>query len=1797
MKLTKYKTRALRTLSLLILVALVAALSPPLLTDSVTYAQDAGQPTLSLSASQANQVSVTWTEVTGASYHLLRWEETEKWRQVGGTHTATSYTDTAVTAGKTYYYQVTTDVSGRPLQDKPWSNQESVTVGAYDASTLDAPTASSTMMALSWSAVTGAASYELHRWETSEGWTQVGGTLTATSYNDTAVEIGKTYYYQVIAVGTAGRGAWSNQVSDTVPTTTPGAPINFSASPGDARASLSWDAPTSDGGSTITGYEYRYQMVGGSWSNWMDTTPAGARAATATGLTNGSAHNFEVRAENANGAGAVATASATPMSTVPGTPMGLGVTATGPTEITLSWTAVTGATGYQLQRRTNGGTFGSAMDAGSGTSYTDTGLTPSTTYDYEIRAVNAAGNSEWSGVVTSATTAPTAPDAVSDLDAMASADKITLTWTAPASNGADITGYDLDVSDDGSDWDDLMTLAATATSYDHMSLGPGTMKYYRISAMNSVGTSAWSASEMATVPAVAPGKPTLYASDSGTTIMLSWVAPAATGGADITSYRIERSADGSTGWGLIATKAGDDTSHDDTGRAAGSTWYYRINATNSAGTSDWSDVASATIGGATPPRGEAPDNSSPTPLSITPVNLDPTTATQGTSMASLVVSWLQPQTWPTDGDDTNNGDRTYEAEIWDPATQTWGTVQSLTDADPPVLQDAPIVLVTTAPNIGGTVTDNDLMGVTDYTYRIRAVDGTARGKWSAQITGKTAAVSPSQPMLTATKMGTGKVDLMWSVPDDGGSDVIGYVIRLGTTSGATNLTEFLNASGKAVAAAVLLDAPLQSLTHMRTSADASTDPNADLIAAGSTFFYQIVAVNSVVALADPLAANAGWSAWSSEATATTDTGVPGAPGVVITESGGDLTVTLTANTNTGGSPILSHEIQQYDAASDDWTIVQDNTTLTYTGETGVDANVKYYFRARSKNANGASAWTTESFTTPSGGPSAPKLTATVNGPNSITLSWTTPTNLGGGTLTGWTITMQTGAAVGGNVWSDVQPDTPGLGPAEGDPDARSATHTGLTAGTRYAYRIQAGGTGGGNQNSGFSNTVTVTTSTGGLPAAPAWDSSTPLVTAGTTVTLNWDEVVGATGYDIAMWENGMWVTVALEIASDPTDYVVSGLSSATTYYFSVRARNANGAGPWSVVDSIATEAGTPGKPVLTAMPDGATKIVLTWTAPDSGGSTITDYVVQVSNNGTTGWGPLDDAATANTNVSIGTPAAEATHVSTATGAPAPPLTVTHSGLNGMQRKFYRVAASTGAGTPADANIGTWSDVVNTTTPAGVPGMVVLAEAPSPELSDRFVISWTAPATGGSAITGYQVQIWDDGAWMDLMSVGGSATSYTHEGIPGAATRHYRVRAMNSVGYGPWSASQERTTVAGKPGAPVLHAEQNGSSEIRLTWTAPENGGTAITNYQIQVSNDGQSGWTSPETSTTIVDGERVTQVAADPQNYNHTGLDPATTRHYRVRAINGATLNDVGPWSNVAMASTLGGRPGRPALTAVASGTSIINLAWTPPTGDGGSAITGYEIEYWDGSNGWMNLTNPAATDTAYTHRNIGGGTTKFYRIRAMNSGGTGNWSTIAHATTATTVPAPPALVAMADGATKIKLTWTAGHDGGLAITKYNVQHSTGRNGPWAALGGDFTDMMDMSTEDTGLTGGTMKYYRIRATNSKGAGGWSPLAMATTDTDVPGRPTLSIGALDRALYVSWASPATPTGGSRIIRFELQIWDSANRRWVDEVSTTSTAYLDSGLTNGKQYFYRVRAVNAIGDGPWSTFKGQTPAASQ
>ena len=123
--------------------------------------------------------------------------------------------------------------------------------------------------------------------------------------------------------------------------------------------------------------------------------------------------------------------------------------------------------------------------------------------------------------------------------------------------------------------------------------------------------------------------------------------------------------------------------------------------------------------------------------------------------------------------------------------------------------------------------------------------------------------------------------------------------------------------------------------------------------------------------------------------------------------------------------------------------------------------------------------------------------------------------------------------------------------------------------------------------------------------------------------------------------------------------------------------------------------------------------------------------------------------------------------------------------------------------------------------------------------------------------------------------------------------------------------------------------------------------------------------------------------------------------------------------------------PGAPtSLTATPDGRTAIDLSWAAPSNNGGATITGYKIEVSTNTGtSWTDLVaNTGGTGTTYTHSSLAAGTTRHYRVSAINSAGTGNPSNVANATTSTvTAPgAPTSLSAAPDGRTAIDLSWTA---------------------------------------------------------------------------------------------------------------------------------------------------------------------------
>ena len=612
----------------------------------------------------------------------------------------------------------------------------------------------------------------------------------------------------------------------------------------------------------------------------------------------------------------------------------------------------------------------------------------------------------------------------------------------------------------------------------------------------------------------------------------------------------------------------------------------------------------------------------------------------------------------------------------------------------------------------------------------------------------------------------------------------------------------------------------------------------------------------------------------------------------------------------------------------------------------------------------------------------------------------------------------------------------------------------------------------------------------------------------------------------------------------------------------------------------------PGAPTgLTATASGTTAINLSWSAPAStGGSAITGYKIEVSPNGTSGW--TDQVA--NTN-------------STAT-------TYAHTGLAAGTTRHYRVSAINTNGTGTASNVD--SATTGTTVPGAPTGLTATASG-----TTAINLSWSAPAsTGGSAITGYKIEISSNGT-SRLDRPGRQHQQHRHHlRAHRAGRRHHaplpRLRHQHQRHRHRLQRRQRhhRHHRARRPDRPHGHGQRDHRDQPLLERPGEHR---RLRHHRLQdrglLQRRLQAGPTSSPTPTAPPPPTRTpgcrrhhaplprlrhqhqrhrrplqrrqrhhrhhrarrpdrphghgqrdhrdqpllerpgaapaappspatrsrspptaapawTDLVANTSNtattYAHTGL-AGTTRHYRVSAIN---ANGTGVPSNVANATTGATAPGAPTgLTATASGTTAINLSWSAPGSTGGSAITGYRIEVSsNGGSSWTNLVaNTSNTTTTYAHTGLTAGTTRHYRVSAINTNGTGVPSNVANATTGATAPgAPTGLTATASGTTAINLSWSApGSTGGSAITGYKIEVSSNGGSSWTDLVAN-TSNTATTYAHTGLTAGTTRHYRVSAINTNGTGVPSNVANATT-----GQTTVTFGA---SSYTAAEGGATAT---------------------------------------------------------------------
>ena len=340
-------------------------------------------------SSDSGKPQLTWAAVDGAAkYEIYRSTQQSTGFTLLGTTTSTSYVNTGAAVGKTYYYKV------RALNVDGAAGAYSSTVsGAAKAVAPAAPTVTMTYSdsgkpKLTWSAVSGAASYRVYRSESRGTGYSLLGTTTSTSYVNTGAAVGKTYYYRVKAVNSAGTSAYSNIVSGTARTPAPAAPVlKGGTSSASGKPQLTWAAV--DGAAKYD--VYRSNRADGTFSKVGSTDKT---TYVNTGAVKGVTYFYKIRAVGASGASGFSNTVAIHVAGVVKAPAavvlsGIKADAAG---ITVTWKITANADTYNVLRRDASNTAWKVIARGvSGTSYKDTTVARGVMYSYTVQGVAADG--------------------------------------------------------------------------------------------------------------------------------------------------------------------------------------------------------------------------------------------------------------------------------------------------------------------------------------------------------------------------------------------------------------------------------------------------------------------------------------------------------------------------------------------------------------------------------------------------------------------------------------------------------------------------------------------------------------------------------------------------------------------------------------------------------------------------------------------------------------------------------------------------------------------------------------------------------------------------------------------------------------------------------------------------------------------------------------------------------------------------------------------------------------------------------------------------------------------------------------------------------------------------------------------------------------------------------------------------------------------------------------------------------------------------------------------------------------
>ena len=488
-------------------------------------------------------------------------------------------------------------------------------------------------------------------------------------------------------------------------------------------------------------------------------------------------------------------------------------------------------------------------------------------------------------------------------------------------------------------------------------------------------------------------------------------------------------------------------------------------------------------------------------------------------------------------------------------------------------------------------------------------------------------------------------------------------------------------------------------------------------------------------------------------------------------------------------------------------------------------------------------------------------------------------------------------------------------------------------------------------------------------------------------TLKWKAVSGAAKYEVyrARSKDGDYIKYATVTGTSYTN--TSYIENGNTYYYKVRALDANGtAGAWSSVVSVTYKQTLPA-PTVTGGNDSQGRPTLKWNAV-SGAAKYEVYRARSKDGDYIKYSTVTGTSYTNTSY-----------------------------IENGNTYYYKVRAL-----KSDGTAGAWSSVVSVTYKQTLPAPTVTG---GNDTQGRPTLTWKA-VTGAAKYEVYRARSLN-GDYIKYSTVTG--TSYTNTSyIENGNTYYYKVRALKSDGTaGAWSSIVSVTYRAASTGtlsAPTVTGGNDAQGRPTLKWKAV----TGAAKYEIyrSYSRDGSYSKYSTQTSTAYT---------------NSSYLTSGTTYYYKVRALD--ANGNAGPYS-AAVSVTCRLKLSAPSVTGGKDSQGRPTLKWNAVSG-----AAKYEV-YRSASRSGTYTKYSTQTSTSYTNSSyLTSGTTYYYKVRALGSDGSyGPYSSVASVTYRATSSAVPAEVTMGKATAQgnyITVTW----DKAANAASYRVYRRVNNSSDW----------------------------------------------------------------------------------------------------------------------------------------------------